>query len=287
MKKVSIFVLFLTICLGLGAQSLPFIVRSTDPRSAAMGSVGTENLAAGDALSGKKIDAGASFGTALPGDFKTALIGLGGYGNIGNLSVGLYGRYNMQPEYETFNDVSRSLGFFRPCEMSVGVSVAYVVADKFAIGIRGSYISSKLTSGAAASGFGADISAAFSTGGLTVEAAARNLGPKIKYGSYEYALPSLAALGVSYKIGAFKAKAEADYLFAGSFMAGAGAEYTFAKVFSLRAGFHYGKDDSPVPMYASIGLGVQIAGLRIDVTYMPPLGQMTTGQACAGIGFSR
>ena len=283
MKKISAVIILAALCTGLHAQSVPFMVRGTDPRFMATGAVGTENLAATNALSGKKLDAAASYGINLS-DTATGIAGFNGYGNFGKLSVGLYGRYNMCAEYEMFNDRGRSLGAFKPSEMSVGASVAYKITDKLAAGVRASYISSKLSPDAAGSSVGIDVSAAYSNGALTAELAVRNLGQKIKYGDYEYALPSFAVAGVSYGTGGFKARAEAGYAFSGSFMAGLGAEYTFVKIVSLRAGFHYG-DDTLVPTYASGGLGVQFAGVRLDATWCQPLGG-GSGAILAGLGYS-
>lgn len=284
MKRAVSILILAALCANVSAQSVPFLLRNIDTRTNAMAIVGAENLAAGDALSDKTLDAGASYSCIAPGSIATSLIGLGGYGNIGNVSVGLYGRYNIGKEYELFNDRAMSMGMFKPTELAIGASVAYVFAEKFAVGARASIISSKMSSAAIGSALGIDISAAYSANGLTAELAARNLGPKIKYGEYSYNLPSMAVAAVSYGIGGFCARAEADYLFAGSFMAGVGVEYTFVKIVSLRTGFHYG-DDNYVPMYASAGLGVQFMGLKLDFTYLPPIGK-SRGAFMGGLGYS-
>lgn len=284
MKRISIIIALSVICVEVFAQSIPFIIYNTDPRSYAMASVGAENLAAGNALSGKTIDINASYGYIAPKTAKSNLIGFNGYGNIGNVSVGLFGRYNMGKEYELFNDRAMSLGYFTPSELAVGASVAYVIADKFAVGAKASIISSKLASNATGSAIGIDVSAAYAANGFAAELAVRNLGPKIKYGEYAYNLPSMAVVGASYNVGGFSAKAEADYIFSGSFMAGVGVEYTIVKIVSLRAGFHYG-DDNYVPMYASAGLGLQFKGVKLDFTYLPPIGK-TGGAFMGGLGYS-
>lgn len=283
MKRVIITISLIAAGISLHAQSVPFILQSTDARSMALASVGSEFLSASNALSGKTLDLGASYGYYDPKAAKTGMIGFNGYGNIGKFSIGLSGRYLMGKEYEMFDERAKSLGFFKTSEYSVGLNLAYAIAEKFALGLRASLISSKLTSSPATS-VGIDVSAAFASNGFAAELAVRNLGPKIKYGDNAYSLPSMAVLGGSYKIGGFVARLEADYLFAGSFMAGAGVEYTFAKIVSLRAGFHYG-DSKSVPMYASAGIGLQFAGVKLDFTYLPAISS-NGGAMMGGLGYS-
>ena len=284
MKRILSVIILAAVCTSVRAQSVPFILYNTDACAAAMAAVGTGYLAAGNAFSGKTLDVIASYSSIAPGSAGTSLIGLGGYGNIGELSVGLYGRYSPGREYELFNENAMSLGTFRPSDLALGASVAYVFAEKFAVGAKASIISSRLSSKATGSSLGIDVSAAYASDGLTVELAVRNLGPNIKYGEYAYKLPSLAVAGVSYGKGAFSARAEAGCFFSGSFLAGIGVEYTFVKIVSLRAGFHYGDDDH-VSMYASAGLGLQFKGFKLDFTYLPPLGR-TGGAFMGGLGYS-
>lgn len=283
MKRILSVIIFAACCVSAYAQSVPFLLYNTDVRAGAMAAVGTEGLAAGNALSGKTLDVSASYSSIAPGSTGTGLIGLGGYGNIGELSVGLYGRYSPGRECELFNENAMSLGTFRPSDLALGASVAYVFAEKFAVGARASIISSKLSSKAIGSSLGIDVSAAYAANGLAVELAVRNLGPNIKYEENAYKLPSLAVAGVSYGKGGFSARAEAGCFFSGSFLAGIGIEYTIVKIVSLRAGFHYGDDDH-VPTYASAGLGLQLKGFKLDFTYLPPLGK-AGGAFMGGLGY--
>ena len=78
----------------------------------------------------------------------------------------------------------------------------------------------------------------------------------------------MAKVGAAYHIGGFQASAEVDYLFAGAIMAGIGAEYGFKDIAFIRAGFHYGDAQKAIPTYASVGLGVQYWGVRLDATWI-------------------
>ena len=276
MKKTCSIVILTLLCFALKAQSVPFIVRNTDPRSLAMGIVGTENPAAANVFSGNKMDFSASYGIQDTDCFQCGLAGFNASLNSGNLSFGLDGRYNMDEEYEMFSGVAQSLGYFKPSEMSLAASFAYAFMAGFSLGLRASYISSKLSPEASGTSVGFDISAAYSKDRFCAVLALRNLGPEIKYGDYGYALPSLAALGISCGGESFRLRFEAGCFFSGSAMAGAGAEYTFARIVSLRAGFHYG-DDGIIPMFSSVGLGVKFAGARLDCTYLPSVGSLSFG----------
>lgn len=270
MKKTLLYVLLSTLCVNMSAQSVPFILRNIDPRAIAVASVSTENLAAANALSGKKIDISASYGMWAPESVSGRMIGFGGYGNIGKLSIGLSGRYNMGKEYDMYDEDARPVGTFRPSEMAVGLDLAFKIADPFSAGVRVNYISSTLAETAKAGAVGVDVSVAYKNNGFGAVLAARNLGSQLKYGEKSYKLPSLATLGASYSVSSFVARVEADYVFAGSFMAGVGVEYTLIDIFTFRAGFHYG-DAKSVPTFASVGLGINFHGAMLNAAYLPSL----------------
>lgn len=284
MKKISIFILLFAVSTGIAAQSVPFVVRNVEPRALAVGSVAMENMAAINALSGKKLDISASYGLWAPENYSNSLIGFNGYGNIGKFSVGLFGRYNICKEYDIFDSNAKPLGVFNPNEFEIGASFAYAFAEKFALGARVNYISSILAEAAKGSAVGVDLSFAYKSKGLQLALAARNIGSEIKYGQQSYKLPSLAALGASYSISAFSAYLEADYMFSGSFMGGLGVEYTVIDIFTFRAGFHCG-DEKSIPTFVSVGLGINYHGALINATYLPSLSN--NGSALlVGLGYS-
>lgn len=284
MKKYVILTFLSSICLNAGAQSLPFLIYNTDPRALAVASVAREGNAAANALSGKKIDISASYGSWAPETTASSMIGFGGYGNFGKFSAGLSARYKLGKEYEIFGDQSQLLGTFKPNDLAIGASFAYRIADPFSVGVRLNYISSSLAEDAKGTAFGADITLAYKKNSFGASLAVRNIGSQIKYGTSSYNLPALASAAASYTIKSFAAYLEAGYVFSGSFMAGVGAEYTLIDIFTFRAGFHYG-DAKSVPTFVSLGLGINFHGAMVNATYLPAIGG--NGSALlVGVGYS-
>ena len=284
MKKTIVLAILSAICLTAGAQSLPFLLYNTDPRSLSVASVAREGNAAADALSGRKLDISASYGSWAPETTASSMIGFGGYGNFGRCSAGLSARYKIGNEYEMFGDNAQSLGTFRPGDLAIGASFAYRVADPFSIGLRLNYISSSLAENAKGTAFGADITLAYKKDSFGASLAVRNIGSQISYGASSYNLPALASAAASYTIKSFAAYLEAGYVFSGSFMAGVGAEYTLIDIFTFRAGFHYG-DAKSVPTFVSLGLGINFHGAMVNATYLPAIGG--NGSAfLVGVGYS-
>ena len=68
-------------------------------------------------------------------------------------------------------------------------------------------------------------------------------------------------------------------------MAGLGVEYTIVDIVSLRGGFHYGDAAKAVPTYASLGLGVHVAGLVFDAAYLLA-SETVGGSLCITLGYS-
>ena len=68
-------------------------------------------------------------------------------------------------------------------------------------------------------------------------------------------------------------------------MAGLGLEYTLADIVSLRGGFHYGDAAKALPTYASLGLGLQFAGVSLDVTFLTA-SQSLGNTLLFGLGYS-
>lgn len=284
MKRTILTILLSAACVGATAQSVPFILTGTDPRSFAMATVGTENLPAGNVLSGKTLEMGAAYGNTIPRNAWKGDITFSGYGNTGPISTGIFGHIHPGRRYEAFNDRAVSEGGYTTGEIALGANAAFMFPSHFSVGVGVTIISSTLSDSAKGSGMGFDISGAYSTGGLIAELALRNLGSGIKYGRDKYALPSLAVAGASYRAGGFNARAELGYYLSGALMAGAGVEQTLWETVSLRAGFHYG-DEAHVPTYVSLGLGVRIAGVRLDLTCLPPIRSRVTTLA-GGLGYS-
>ena len=273
MRKIIASILFLGICTGVFAQAVPFLNIPSDARTAAMGSTGIslekgaftidDNMAT-SAITNRKAAFGANFWSWAPSTSALKLINAGGYYRFGKFAVALGGRYCIEKPYDIISAVGKPLGTYQPSSFTLGAGFAYRIIDPLALGVTVRYVSANYSENTKAGTVAADINATFSTGGLRAAIGVANLGGKLRGDS----LPTLAKAGAAYKIGGFQASAEVDYLFSGALMAGIGAEYGFKDIAFIRAGFHYGDANKAVPTYASVGLGVQYWGVRLDATWI-------------------
>ena len=103
-----------------------------------------------------------------------------------------------------------------------------------------------------------------------------SLGANVKY---------LYGIGIGKKHAA-EVLVDADYYFSGAFSASAGAAYTYNDLVSVRAGYRYG-GKSVIPSFASVGAGVKLWGVHIDVAYIIAAGTSPLRNTFAvGLGYS-
>ncbi len=273
MRKIIASILFLSICTGIFAQAVPFLNIPSDARTAAMGGTGIalekgaftldDNMAT-SAMTHRTAAFGANFWSWAPSTSALKLINASGYYRFGKFAVALGGKYCMEKPFDVVSAVGKPLGTYTPSSFTLGAGFAYRIIDPLAVGVTLRYVSANYYENIKEGTVAADINATFSKGGLRAAVGVANLGGKIK-GS---PLPAMAKVGAAYHIGGFQASAEVDYLFAGAIMAGIGAEYGFKDIAFIRAGFHYGDAQKAIPTYASVGLGVQYWGVRLDATWI-------------------
>ena len=273
MRKIIASILFLGICTGVFAQAVPFLNIPSDARTAAMGGTGIalekgaftldDNMAT-SAMTHRTAAFGANFWSWAPSTSALKLINASGYYRFGKFAVALGGKYCMEKPFDVVSAVGKPLGTYTPSSFTLGAGFAYRIIDPLAVGVTLRYVSANYYENIKEGTVAADINATFSKGGLRAAVGVANLGGKIK-GS---PLPAMAKVGAAYHIGGFQASAEVDYLFADAIMAGIGAEYGFKDIAFIRAGFHYGDAQKAIPTYASVGLGVQYWGVRLDATWI-------------------
>lgn len=273
MRKIIASILFLGICTCVFAQAVPFLNIPSDARTAAMGGTGIalekgaftlDNNMATSAMTHRTAAFGANFWSWAPSTSALKLINASGYYRFGKFAVALGGKYCMEKPFDVVSAVGKPLGTYTPSSFTLGAGFAYRIIDPLAVGVTLRYVSANYYENIKEGTVAADINATFSKGGLRAAVGVANLGGKIK-GS---PLPAMAKVGAAYHIGGFQASAEVDYLFAGAIMAGIGAEYGFKDIAFIRAGFHYGDAQKAIPTYASVGLGVQYWGVRLDATWI-------------------
>lgn len=296
MKRILIAFVALPLCAPLlRAQSVSFLNINTDPAAVGMANAGVamtadayalENNMAATALEGPKMAASVGYALWQPKVAGTRMLSVAGFYQLSSrFAAGLLYKNMSYPAYDIIGNEGRSNGTFTPSEYAFAAGFAYEIMDGLAAGLTLRFLSSSLTDAARASAFGADISVKYQREGFQAGLSVNNLGSQVNYGGESYAQPGLVRAGAAYSVAGFTASAEADYLFAGALMAAVGLEYNIAEIVSLRGGFHYGDAAKAIPTYASLGLGVQFAGVHLDAAFL--LGSKTLGNTMLfGLGYA-
>lgn len=274
MKKILISILFLGLTFSLSGQSLGFLAIHPDAATAGMAgtSVGQQanayapdNNMAAAALSTGRMDLGAGYTMWMPGISKNGILTASGYFKLTDrLALGADWKNFSSPSYAITSPEGRSTTEFTPKEFSIGLGASFRIVDGLAAGLHVKMASSSLAKDAKGSAFGADISLKYEKDALQAGLSADNIGGKVKYGNSAYPMPLCIRGGAAYTFSGLTAAVEADYL-DGGVMAGAGLQYSIKDIAFVRAGYHYGK---AIPSYASLGLGLQFAGIHADFFYL-------------------
>lgn len=287
-----------------GAQALPFV--AADMNVAALGKAGANAVetssiaysafgnAAAIPFSDAKADFAAGYTMWQPSAVGTNAISLAGAYNInGKFGVAAAFQYGMYPSNAgvdlggTVNGSSYS-----PKDMQVNAAFAYRFLPFLSVGVNAGYASSSLAEGSSYGTFVADAYLMGCFSDFKVALGVANLGGSVtSVSGAKFSLPSSMNLGAGYdKVFAEKhgidVQLDADYYFEGGVSAAVGAGYTFNDLVSVRAGYRYG-GESPVPSFASVGLGVKFIGIRLDAAYLVASGDSPMKNTLAvGLGYS-
>lgn len=294
MKKFLIILLAGTLVVNAGAQTLGFLQISEDPAVSGIAGAGValhslsplDNNLADAALGQEKLAAAASYTLWQPQIGKYGLVSAGAsYRVIPKLVVALAVKDYMCPQYDIVTVNGQTTGSFKPMELSVAAGAAYQITESLSAGLAVKFLSSSLGESMKGSAVAANISAKYVAGGLQAGIAVNNLGSKISYGGDSYSLPMQLKAGGAYTISGFTAALEADYVMGAGLMAALGAQYSIKDLVFVRAGYHLGASDIVIPSHVSLGLGVQFAGVHLDVSFLTA--SQTLGNTLAfGLGYA-
>ena len=263
------------------AQSGSALLIPSDARALSMGGVSLRPTA-------DKLDVKAYYGSWAPKTAANTVVGGEVFFRASErFALSVEGRTFLDKPYEISSAQGMVKGEFRPSDLIVGLGASYAVTDFLSIDLKARMLSSSIGEKAKGNAFCGDLRVGYEQEKFSVGLSGRNLGSKLSYdGKNAYALPMLAALDGSVRpVDGLTIAAEADYLFSGALMAGLGVEYTIAEIVSLRGGFHYGDAAKAIPTYASLGLGVQFAGVHLDAAFL--LASKTLGNSLmVGLGYS-
>lgn len=278
MKRFFLILAATAASLSLHAQSAVFLNINPDPVAAALAGTGIarmadayalENNVAAMSLTGPQVAVAAGYGLWQPKAANAQLLSAAAYFRATEkFSIGLQFKDFLYPEYGLVSSTGGPKGKFSPTEMAVGLGLSYRIADGFSAGLSFRYLSSSLAENTKASAFGGDVALKYEKDAFQAGLSVCNIGTPVNYGEDNYTQPGIVRAGAGYSVAGLNIGAEVDYLFSGALMAGLGLEYTLADIVSLRGGFHYGDAAKAIPMYASLGLGVQFAGFHLDAAFL-------------------
>ncbi len=267
-----------------GAQALPFTVSDADPAVLAKGGAGlteTSSIShsaftnsAAIPFSESAFDVSAGYMMWQPSSVNSTVVSAGlAYNAKGKVGIAAGFYYGMNPEYIITDANGASDGTFKPSDMHAAVGLSYRFLDFMSLGVNFGYATSTLAEGKSYGTIAGDAFVMAKFDALKVTAGVSNvLGTVISEGGAEFCIPGSIALGAGYdkdfgEKHAVEANLDFDYFFSGWAAAAVGAGYTFNDLVSFRAGYRYG-GDSPIPSFASVGLGVQFVGVKIDAAYL-------------------
>ena len=281
MKKIilSILVACAMPALSASAQALSSLLIPSAPEYAAMGGASValeagafaaENNAAAMSLSDDSFAVAAGYGLWAPETAGSQLAGLGAFARVGERGWNRLQRPLHHGEaHEHQLRGRRNPRHFHPLGARANLAVSVKVIDGLSVGVTGKFVRSSIGEKLSGSAFGADVSVAWRKDGLSAGAAVCNLGSKVKYGDSSYSMPMLVKAGAAYSADfGLTASVEADYLFSGAFAAGLGLEYNLFDIGFLRAGYHYGDKSQGLASFASLGAGVQFAGVELSAAWL-------------------
>lgn len=251
---------------GASAASSYDIVYSAFRNPAAIAFSSERHGAAGAAYS-------MSLGTAESGIYAGTGLKIGK-----RIGLAAAGNYNPGSSYEVFDDFGNYGGSFKTSSMMFSAGLGVKVIEMLSVGVNLKYASESIAPDYTPGAFASDVYVMFKWKGLGVSAGAANVGTKVKEESgTAFSLPSSARVAVNYaatfaSVHYVEANLDADYYFSGKPSVALGVQYGFDKWVFVRAGYRYSL--AVVPSFASVGLGVGFAGVRLNAAYLIATGDV-------------
>lgn len=291
------------------AQTAGFLDVNPDPVTMGLAGSGTVmeatpfamwNNIATTALDDEKFQVGAAYSLWQPSFSSNNVAAVAGYGRVAKfMTVSASVKYFSHKSYELTDPASGAVtGSFTPTDLQAGIGLGFKILPILSLGANVNYVYSDIggpkKGGAVSADFGALLDLKFLRIGLT----ASNIGSKIDYGgTAAYGLPANVKLGVGtiQRFGAEDKHAIFVYSESGmlfeqtAFFTGVGAQYSFNDFVRVSAGYHYGKEDKLViGSYASVGAGINIAGLSVNAAYLIGLSESSplANTFSVGIGYA-
>lgn len=297
MKKgvfLCVVISILTVAVVKG-QSVSFLNFPADARQMAMGNGGFTlpsvfsaryNTAAILSEPNHRMGLGASYLKWQPQMINSSLVNAGGFYQQGKFGISAGVHYHSLGKTDVSDGQGNVTGTFSPTEYSLELGAAYLILPQLSAGITLRHIGSKMSQDNNGSSFAADVSVLYFKEFLRIGLGISNIGGKINYGYGDYNLPTRLKAGMSYQLLSNEKHAVLAVLDAGyqlhpdysGIVAGIGAEYLFRDLVAFRAGYHV-EDKAVGSSYATLGGGIQLNGIAIDLAYLLASGDAPSRQS--------
>lgn len=291
--KRTLTLLFLLVLLPLGVsaqetryEAMPFSRMDRNAATLGMGTAGYASVdqmawasfrnAAALSLSPEKIGMAASWNGISPAapDGMSHYINVGTGLRFGKLGIALGASYIPGHPYDVLYESGVSGGTFQPRDMQAGMGLSYAILKNLSVGVNARFLTQTLAPERSYTAFAGDISVLYRVSGLSVSAGLSNIGTPVSSNSgISYPLPTSVTAGACYRLDfadvhSVTAALDADYFLSGRFTGAVGVQYCALDKFLVRAGYHLGTPGSVLPSFFTLGAGVKLSGVRLDVAYL-------------------
>ena len=178
--------------------------------------------------------------------------------------------------YDVFNADGTPAGCYYPKDMILAFGAGFAVTDQLSVGVNARYARQNLSDDVSYNGTSGDLYILYRPAeALNLTAGVSTLGTKITSASgNSFSQPASVMLAGSYGLdlldGTFSVEPNlaADYYFSGNWAAAAGAELGFKNIVFARAGYRLASKEAVIPSHASVGVGLQLKGVRLDAAWL-------------------
>lgn len=283
------------------AQVLPFVAADHSVASMAKGGASYTDIfntsysafqsPAAMSFSKEAMDLSVGYLLWQPGQVKTNVVNAAGMFKLTDkfgLAAGF--SYGISPASDMTDASGKVSGSFKPNQMELGAGLSWKFHENVSIGANVGYANSRLAESVSYSAVVADVQMMAVFGGFKASLGIFDLGTGVTAASgKKFSLPTSAVLAAGYDAALaekhrLSADAAAHYYFTGYFAAALGASYTYDDLLSFRAGYRYG-GSSVIPSFVSVGAGVKLSGVKIDLAYLLSSTAMANTM-CLSLGYS-
>ena len=274
-------------------EFLTFTRIDRNPRTAALAGAGTAsasnvayasfNNAAVVPFYEKHGDFGVGYQSWAPKTAAVNAFNFGGAYNFGRFGIAAGVLYQMEkPDFDGFV----------PSALQVNLGAGVKILDWLGLGVNVRFAQDNLFQGMSYNGFAADALVLFHpVKGLNLTAGVSNIGNKVySQSGNEYPQPASIKAAAAYllEIGtknSIEFMVDEDYYINSKANAVSfGMEYTFNQIVYARAGYRIATEKAPFASHLAVGLGVQLFGVRLDVSYLT-LSEAIGNTLAVGLGY--